>query len=188
MLVFVVKHKHDRNPTLTSLVCELNHRVSNPSEEPASTHQEIPSEKDIEQGKDSIEHKRQMVELSKQEKQEEKTKTAIFFRIWFDLKRKEVIKIVLGSFAAGFSGISKPVFGFYIITIGVAYYEDHARRKVGWFSVIFSAIGLLSLFSNTLQHYFFGVVGEKAMTNLRRALYSGINKKTTKFTSCLFIL
>ncbi|KAK2390919.1 ABC transporter B family member [Trifolium repens] len=98
----------------------------------------------------------------------------IFFRIWFDLKKKELVKIAIGSFAAAFSGISKPFFGFYIITIGVAYFEEDAKRKVGMYSAIFSGIGLLSLFSHTFQHYFFGVVGEKAMSNFRLALYSGV--------------
>jgi ATP-binding cassette subfamily B (MDR/TAP) protein 1 len=104
----------------------------------------------------------------------------IFFRIWFDLKKKELVKIAIGSFAAAFSGISKPFFGFYIITIGVAYFEEDAKRKVGMYSAIFSGIGLLSLFSHTFQHYFFGVVGEKAMSNFRLALYSGIEYSLMK--------
>ncbi|XP_047326042.1 ABC transporter B family member 19-like [Impatiens glandulifera] len=98
----------------------------------------------------------------------------IFFRIWFGLKKTEFVKIAFGSFAAAFSGISKPVFGYYIITIGVAYYNHDAKNKVGVFAVMFSCIGLLSLFSHSLQHYIFGVIGEKAMTNLRRSLYSSV--------------
>lgn len=108
-----------------------------------------------------------------QKEQKVERKRTIFFRIWFGLKRRELANIVFGSIAAAFSGISKPIFGFCIITIGIAYYHPNARRHVGWFSIIFSLIGLLSLFSYTLQHYFFGVVGEKAMTNLTGALYSG---------------
>ncbi|KAL5145777.1 ABC transporter B family member 19 [Glycine soja] len=98
----------------------------------------------------------------------------IFFRIWFGLKKRELVKIAIGSFAAAFSGISKPFFGFFIITIGVAYFDEDAKQKVGFYSAIFAAVGLLSLFSHTFQHYFIGVVGEKAMANLRRALYSGV--------------
>ncbi|KAK7353484.1 hypothetical protein VNO80_18932 [Phaseolus coccineus] len=101
-------------------------------------------------------------------------KRNIFFRIWFGLKKRELVKISIGSFAAAFSGISKPFFGFFIITIGVAYFKEDAKTKVGLYSAIFTAVGMLSLFSNTIQHYFFGVVGEKAMANLRRALYSGL--------------
>ncbi|CAN1170921.1 ABC transporter B family member 19 [Linum perenne] len=99
-----------------------------------------------------------------------------FFRIWYGFRKREMVQTAVGSFAAAFSGISKPFFGFYIITVGVAYYHGHAKRKVGKYSIIFSMIGLISLFSHTLQHYLFGVVGERAMTNLRSALYSGVLK------------
>ncbi|PSS32907.1 ABC transporter B family member 14 like [Actinidia chinensis var. chinensis] len=73
----------------------------------------------------------------KQEEQKWKRNTAIFFRIWFSLKKSEHVKTVIGSFAAAFSG-------------------------------------LLSLFSHIVQHYVFGVVGEKAMLNLRQALYTAV--------------
>ncbi|KAE8691468.1 hypothetical protein F3Y22_tig00110890pilonHSYRG01513 [Hibiscus syriacus] len=62
-----------------------------------------------------------------------------FFRIWYVLGRRELEKIATGSIAAAFVGVSKPFFGFFIIT-----------------------------------HYFYGVVGEKAMGNLRQAPFSGI--------------
>ncbi|KAK6934710.1 ABC transporter-like, ATP-binding domain [Dillenia turbinata] len=112
--------------------------------------------------------------LPTQEQHPGRTTTDLFFRLWFGLRKRELLRITIGSCAAALSGISKPVFGFFIITIGVAYYKKDARSKVGMYSVFFSLIGLLSLFAHTLQHYFYGVVGEKAMTNLRRALYSGV--------------
>ncbi|CAK9315635.1 unnamed protein product [Citrullus colocynthis] len=84
------------------------------------------------------------------------------------------MKTTFGSLAAALSGISKPIFGFFIITIGVAYYHKNAKQKVGLYSLIFSLLGLLSLFTHTLQHYFFGVVGEKAMRDRREALYSAV--------------
>ncbi|KAF8391867.1 hypothetical protein HHK36_022205 [Tetracentron sinense] len=111
---------------------------------------------------------------NKEEQESKRRKTALFFRIWFGLNESELRKTVIGTFAAALSGISKPFFGFFIITIGVAYYKEDAKRKVGWYSVVFSLVGLLSLFTQTLQHYLYGVVGERAMTNLRRVLYSAI--------------
>nr|XP_009773193.1 PREDICTED: ABC transporter B family member 14-like [Nicotiana sylvestris]XP_016499878.1 PREDICTED: ABC transporter B family member 14-like [Nicotiana tabacum] len=107
-----------------------------------------------------------------EKEQKGKKETRIFFRIWFGLNKREIIKTAIGSFAAAFAGISKPVFGFYVITIGVAYYNPDSKEKVARYSVIFTSIGLLSLFAHTLQHYLFGVAGEKAMTNLRQALYT----------------
>ncbi|KAI5657454.1 hypothetical protein M9H77_26247 [Catharanthus roseus] len=100
--------------------------------------------------------------------------TMIFFRIWFGLTKEEFCKAFIGSVAAAFAGISKPVFGFFIITIGVEYYKSNSKQKVGILSVLFSSIGLLSLLAHTMQHYLFGVVGEKVMTNLRQALYTAV--------------
>ncbi|KAK3404202.1 hypothetical protein EUGRSUZ_K00514 [Eucalyptus grandis] len=83
-----------------------------------------------------------------QEEHKKRLEAVHFFRIWFGLRRTELVKIAIGSIAAGFSGISKPVFGFFIITIGVAYYHKHAKREVAWYSIAFSLIGLLSLLSH----------------------------------------
>ncbi|KAL6006674.1 hypothetical protein ACLOJK_032167 [Asimina triloba] len=109
----------------------------------------------------------------KQEKKM-KGKGVPFLRIWFGLHKAEIVKSGFGSFAAAFSGISKPFFGFFIMTIGEAYYRRDAMRVVGMYSLLFSGIGMLALITHTLQHYFYGVVGEKAMRNLRQALYSAV--------------
>ncbi|XAR71553.1 hypothetical protein NMG60_11017888 [Bertholletia excelsa] len=147
-----------------------DNRVPDPPE-PANVKQL--SSQYMKQLEESIEISRDHSDQTRQEEQEGR-KTIIFFRIWFNLQKSEIVKIVIGSLAAAFSGISKPVFGYFIITIGVTYYHRDAKSKVGWYSVIFSSIGLLSLFSHTLQHYFFGRIGQKAMTNLRQALYSAV--------------
>lgn len=105
--------------------------------------------------------------------QTSKIKSASFSRIWFQLNKFEFAKAALGSSAAAISGISKPLFGFYIMTIGVAYYKHNARNQVAKYSEIFCVVGFLTLVSHILQHYHYGVVGEKAMGNLREALFSG---------------
>ncbi|XP_012843807.1 PREDICTED: ABC transporter B family member 19-like [Erythranthe guttata] len=128
----------------------------------------------LDQSDETMEENRIPQTPHKKEELKERTENSIFFRIWFGLKKREVVKIAIGSSAAAFAGISKPVFGFFIITIGVAYYKNDPEQKVGVYSLIFSAVGFLSLIAHTLQHYLFGVIGEKAMTNLRQALYSDI--------------
>ncbi|KAK4433214.1 ABC transporter B family member 19 [Sesamum alatum] len=148
-------------------------RVEESMEEVASIQTEISSQF-LDQPDEPREASKTPQTTLKEEEMKESNEESIFFRIWFGLKKREVIKIVIGSSAAAFAGVSKPVFGFFIITIGVAYYKDNPKHKVGMYSIFFSSIGFLSLFAHTLQHYFFGVVGENAMTNLRRALYSGI--------------
>lgn len=147
----------------------MNDRVTNLAEENASADLEI-SFQDLEQSEEPNKHPRDALK----EEQRVTAKRVQFFRIWFGLKKRELIRTAIGSLAAAISGISKPFFGYFIITIGVAYYEDNAKQKVGFYSIAFSLIGLLMLFTHTLQHYSFGVIGEKAMTNLRQALYSGI--------------
>uniref|UniRef100_A0A0A0LN35 Uncharacterized protein n=1 Tax=Cucumis sativus TaxID=3659 RepID=A0A0A0LN35_CUCSA len=142
---------------------------SNSLSEPGSTHQEAQSSDLDQDEKPELENSK--IDSMSQEEEKVKVKE-MFFRIWFGLSKIEIMKTSFGSLAAALSGISKPIFGFFIITIGVAYYKKNAKQKVGLYSLIFSLLGLLSLFTHTLQHYFFGVVGEKAMRNLREALYS----------------
>ncbi|XP_065027521.1 ABC transporter B family member 10-like [Musa acuminata AAA Group] len=103
-----------------------------------------------------------------------KSRTANFSRIWFRLNKFELAKTALGSLAAAVAGVSKPLFGFFIMTIGVAYYKKDARETVGKYSIIFCVVGVLALVAHTLQHYHYGVVGEKAMGNLREALFSAV--------------
>jgi ATP-binding cassette subfamily B (MDR/TAP) protein 1 len=109
---------------------------------------------------------------SKQPKKEVRKETPPFFRIWYGLRKDDIAKILLGSSAAAISGISKPLFGYFIMTIGVAYYETNATKKVGQYSLIFFGAGMITLASSILQHYIYGVIGEKAMINLREALFS----------------
>ncbi|KAI3985522.1 hypothetical protein MKX01_033836 [Papaver californicum] len=151
----------------------FNYRNMVPAKEPMTTGKKMLTE-DFNQADKYEEVSHHSIDPVKQHETLEIRKGPLFFRIWFGLKRIEVTKTVIGSVAASLSGISKPVFGFFIITIGVAYYKPDAKRKVGWYSMLFCLLGLLSLVTHTLQHYFYGVVGEKAMTNLRKALYSGI--------------
>ncbi|XP_021276540.1 ABC transporter B family member 19-like [Herrania umbratica] len=148
-------------------------RASEATEEAITTDQQF-SPPDIEQKEETKDLDGHLSESSKQVEWKRRKNTITFFRIWFGLKKGELAKVATGSIAAAFAGVSKPFFGFFIITVGVGYYKKDARQMVGRYSIIFSLIGLLALVMHTLQHYFYGVVGEKAMANLRRALYSGM--------------
>jgi ATP-binding cassette, subfamily B (MDR/TAP), member 1 len=122
--------------------------------------------------KQEPEDKLEKVDL-KQPKKEAKNGIHPFFRLWYGLRKDDIMKILLGSSAAAISGISKPLFGYYIITIGVAYYVPDAKRKVSKYSLLFFTAGMVTMMSNILQHYIYGVVGEKAMKKLREAIFSG---------------
>ena len=85
-------------------------------------------------------------------------------------------KVLVGSTAAAISGISRPIFAFYIMTVGIAYFDADANKKVSKYSIILFLIGMLTFFSNIFQHYIYGLVGERAMNNLREGLFSGISQ------------
>ncbi|OVA09398.1 ABC transporter [Macleaya cordata] len=163
---------YDNLFNMQNLSTEPDSRNVVPADEPVNTGQKL-SAQDFNQAEEYDEESMHLIDPLKQEKIKRR-KQLLFFRIWFGLNKIELAKTAIGSVAASLSGISKPVFGFFIITIGVAYYKQDAKKKVGLYSMIFCLIGLLSLVTHTLQHYFYGVVGEKAMTNLRKALYSAI--------------
>uniref|UniRef100_A0A0D9X4H6 MDR-like ABC transporter n=1 Tax=Leersia perrieri TaxID=77586 RepID=A0A0D9X4H6_9ORYZ len=109
-----------------------------------------------------------------QPKQEIRKRASAFYRMFLGTFMLEPGKVLLGSTAAAISGVSKPIFAFFIMTVGVAYFEPDAKKIVGKYSIILFLIGLLTFFSNIFQHYIYGLVGERAMNNLREALFSVI--------------
>lgn len=109
---------------------------------------------------------------SKQPKQGIRKRTSAFYRIFLGTFKLVPGKVLLGSTAAAISGISRPIFAFFIITVAMAYLGTDAQRIVGKYSVILFLVGFLTFFSNIFQHYVYGLVGERAMNNLREALFS----------------
>ncbi|KAJ1267301.1 hypothetical protein BS78_07G045700 [Paspalum vaginatum] len=114
------------------------------------------------------------LEVTEQQKQAIRKRTSTFYRIFLGTFKLIPGKVLLGSTAAAISGISRPIFAFYIMTVGMAYLEPDAKRIVSKYSIILFLIGLLTFFSNIFQHYIYGLVGERAMNNLREALFSVI--------------
>ncbi|KAM3190904.1 hypothetical protein ACQJBY_068710 [Aegilops geniculata] len=109
---------------------------------------------------------------SKQSKQSIRKRTSAFNRIFLGTFKLVPGKVLVGSTAAAISGISRPLFAFYIMTVGIAYFDADANKKVSKYSIILFLIGMLTFFSNIFQHYIYGLVGERAMNNLREALFS----------------
>lgn len=109
-------------------------------------------------------------------KQGIRKRTSAFNRIFLGTFKLVPGKVLVGSTAAAISGISRPLFAFYIMTVGMAYLDADANKKVSKYSIILFLIGMLTFFSNIFQHYIYGLVGERAMNNLREALFSGISQ------------
>ncbi|XP_066350937.1 ABC transporter B family member 14-like isoform X4 [Miscanthus floridulus] len=114
------------------------------------------------------------LEQTEQPKQAIRKRRSTFYRIFLGTFKLLPEKVLLGSTAAAISGISRPIFAFYIMTVGIAYIKPDAKSIVSKYSVILFLIGLLTFFSNIFQHYIYGLVGERAMNNLREALFSVI--------------
>ncbi|KAL6659319.1 hypothetical protein ACP70R_003359 [Stipagrostis hirtigluma subsp. patula] len=122
----------------------------------------------------SGEQEKKLERTSEQPKQAIRKRTSAFYRIFLGTFKLQPGKILVGSTAAAVSGISRPIFAFYIMTVGMAYLEPDAMRRVSKYSGILFLIGLLTFFSNIFQHYIYGLIGERAMNNLRGALFSAI--------------
>ncbi|PAN33641.1 hypothetical protein PAHAL_6G035500 [Panicum hallii] len=121
----------------------------------------------------SSEQKKKL-DLTEQPKQAIRKRTSTFYRIFLGTFKLLPGKVLLGSTAAAISGISRPIFAFYIMTVAMAYLEPDTKRIVSKYSIILFLIGLLTFFSNIFQHYIYGLVGERAANNLREALFSVI--------------
>lgn len=78
---------------------------------------------------------------SKQPKQGARKRTSAFYRIFLRTFKLVPGKVLLGSTAAAVSGISRPIFAFFIITVAMAYLETDAQRIVGKYSVILFLVG-----------------------------------------------
>uniref|UniRef100_A0ACD5Z6A4 Uncharacterized protein n=1 Tax=Avena sativa TaxID=4498 RepID=A0ACD5Z6A4_AVESA len=140
-------------------------------------------ERNTEQGKEeqdketslSAHDQEKRIELtSKKPKQGTIKRTTVFYKIFLRTFKLVPVQVLLGSTAAAISGISRPIFAFFIITVGMAYLETDAKRIVGKYSIILFLVGLVTCFSNIFQHYIYGLIGERAMNNLREALFSVI--------------
>ncbi|KQJ95404.1 hypothetical protein BRADI_3g17020v3 [Brachypodium distachyon] len=167
--VILIAHRMSTIVNADTIVVVENGRVAQ-----NGTHQELLEKSTFYSNHSMKQGLQNKLERSKQPKQEVRKETHPFFRIWYGLRKDDIAKILLGSSAAAISGISKPLFGYFIMTIGVAYYDPDAKRKVSKYSLIFFGAGMVTLASSILQHYIYGVIGEKAMKNLREALFSSV--------------
>ncbi|KAM0876029.1 hypothetical protein ACQ4PT_036431 [Festuca glaucescens] len=162
-----------RKSVFYSSVCNMQNleKKSGMSEERSTKEDE---EQDNETSFSTHDQGKRIELTSKKPKQGIRKRTYVFYRIFLRTFKLVPGKVLLGSAAAAVSGISRPIFAFFIITVGMAYLETDAKRIVSKYSIILFLVGLVTFFSNIIQHYIYGFVGERAMNNLREALFSVI--------------
>ena len=98
----------------------------------------------------------------------------------------EWLYAVLGSIGAAIFGSFNPLLAYVITLIVTAYYRHeehhhlreerhhHLRDEVDRWCLIIACMGIVTVFANFLQHFYFGIVGEKMTERVRRMMFSGI--------------
>ncbi|ONK76974.1 uncharacterized protein A4U43_C02F1820 [Asparagus officinalis] len=83
----------------------------------------------------------------------------------------------LGSIGAAMFGSFNPLFAYAIALIVAAYYkisEHDMRDEVNKWCLIITCMGVVTVVANFLQHFYFGIMGEKMTERVRRMMFSAI--------------
>lgn len=85
----------------------------------------------------------------------------------------------LGSTGAAIFGSFNPLLAYVIAMIVTAYYRPgegpNLRQEVDKWCLIIACIGIVTVIANFLQHFYFGIMGEKMTERVRRMMFSGIS-------------
>lgn len=94
-----------------------------------------------------------------------------------ELSFAELLYAVLGSTGAAIFGSFNPLLAYVIALIVTAYYvEEHDHRlghEVNKLCLIIACMGVVTVVANFLQHFYFGIMGEKMTERVRRMMFSG---------------
>ncbi|EPS68330.1 hypothetical protein M569_06437 [Genlisea aurea] len=93
-----------------------------------------------------------------------------FWRL-VELSLAEWLYAVLGSIGAAIFGAFNPILAYVIALIVTAYYDGHEIDK--W-CLIIGGMGVVTVAANFLQHFYFGIMGEKMTERVRRMMFSAM--------------
>ncbi|GAB2286736.1 ABC transporter B member 20 [Dionaea muscipula] len=101
-----------------------------------------------------------------------------FWRL-FELSLAEWPYAVFGSTGAAIFGSFNPLLAYIIALIVTAYYRfdeghHHTRNKVNNWCLIIACMGIVTVVANFLQHFYFGIMGEKMTERVRRMMFSAM--------------
>lgn len=99
-----------------------------------------------------------------------------FWRL-VELSLAEWLYAVLGSTGAAIFGSFNPLLAYVIALIVTAYYRNekhNLRHEVDKWCLIIACMGIVTVVANFLQHFYFGIMGEKMTERVRRMMFSGI--------------
>lgn len=98
-----------------------------------------------------------------------------FWRL-VELSFTEWLYALLGSIGAAIFGSFNPMFAYTVALIMAAYYRvgvDDVKNEVNKWCLIIACLGLITVLANFLQHFYFGIMGEKMTERVRRMMFSG---------------
>ncbi|KAI7751221.1 hypothetical protein M8C21_021290, partial [Ambrosia artemisiifolia] len=102
--------------------------------------------------------------------------------IWrlIELSLAEWLYAVLGSTGAAIFGSFNPLLAYVISLIVTAYYRNEINRHINirddvdkW-CLIIACMGIVTVIANFLQHFYFGIMGEKMTERVRRMMFSAM--------------
>ncbi|KAG4937646.1 hypothetical protein JHK85_052565 [Glycine max] len=95
-----------------------------------------------------------------------------------ELSFAEWLYAVLGSIGAAIFGSFNPLLAYVIGLVVTAYYRiddtHHLEREVDRWCLIIGCMGIVTLVANFLQHFYFGIMGEKMTERVRRMMFSAM--------------
>ncbi|XP_024526163.1 ABC transporter B family member 20 [Selaginella moellendorffii] len=83
----------------------------------------------------------------------------------------------VGSIGAAFFGSFNPLMALFVVQTAQYYYhaQDHrSKREINKWCLLVTGMGLATVFVNFLQHFYFGIMGEKMTERVRRLMFSAI--------------
>ena len=99
-----------------------------------------------------------------------------FWRL-VELSLAEWLYAVLGSTGAAIFGSFNPLLAYVIALVVTTYYnkeDHHLRQEVNKWCLIITCMGIVTVVANFLQHFYFGIMGEKMTERVRRMMFSGM--------------
>ncbi|KAF1862868.1 hypothetical protein Lal_00009248 [Lupinus albus] len=95
-----------------------------------------------------------------------------------ELSFAEWLYAVLGSIGAAIFGSFNPLLAYFIGLVVTAYYrideEHHLQHEVNKWCLIIGCMGIVTVVANFLQHFYFGIMGEKMTERVRRMMFSAM--------------
>nr|KYP50746.1 ABC transporter B family member 20 [Cajanus cajan] len=95
-----------------------------------------------------------------------------------ELSFAEWLYAVLGSIGAAIFGSFNPLLAYVIGLVVTAYYRiddhHHLEQEVDKWCLIIGCMGIVTVVANFLQHFYFGIMGEKMTERVRRMMFSAM--------------